>query len=106
VLSRIIGGCFYLVGALPIAFVLIGQNLFEPESLFGCNRVISDSWVVTYQELSTAPFTTERTDLLETECLAKALASLNSHCPHNTLALTGISSFARQPFYDGPWPQP
>ena len=55
-LSRIIGGCFYLVGALPIAFVLIGQNLFEPESLFGCNRVISDSWVVTYQELSTAPY--------------------------------------------------
>ena len=25
-LSRIIGRCFYLVGALPIAFVLIGQN--------------------------------------------------------------------------------
>jgi hypothetical protein len=41
-------GSFYLVGVLPIAFVLIGQNLFELQGLFGRNRVIGDSCVVTY----------------------------------------------------------
>jgi hypothetical protein len=67
---------------LPLPFVLLGKNPFQPVRLPLGDRFVHEGRVMKHGELLAATFTAKDAHFLESRCPLSGLTVLDRHCPH------------------------